>query len=300
MILPKKKPKLFVDMDGVLAEWKPITIPVQFPSDKITKVINDTLYADNYYKNLHPYKNVVEAIKTLINDNKMDVYILSCYLPQLAEYPTSNPLQDKRDWLDEEFGDLIPDSHRIFVKDGEPKVENIPFDLSEEDFLLDDYTKNLKIWINDAHHPKGIKLLNPYNDTAKSWKGPRISCTDTPDQIKVKIENIIFAKEKDLISTIYNFYTEEWKTRNDIKTYQKDFFSEMYASPDIPITFNEWCVNNGYLKSLQEFTNDVFYDEKEVHSLIAKYINPPGRDRLMTEYDDYKNELEKTEEYLYD
>lgn len=194
-----RKPALFVDMDGTLAEWRPINVPLQTPSYKIGDYINDVLYQKGYFKTLYPYKNMVSAIKQIIEEDCMDVYILSCVLPENEKYPNATPKDDKNKWLDEHFGERIPENHRIFVKDGEPKVDNIPFELQNGDILLDDYTHNLNSWINDA--PKGVKLnaikvINPVNDTKKSWQGERISILDSPEEIKNKIYECCKIKEK--------------------------------------------------------------------------------------------------------
>lgn len=185
-----ENPALFVDMDGTLAEWKTISLPVQIPVHKIMDYIQDTLYQEHYYWNLKPYANMVQAITDIIKEGKIDVYILSCFLPEHDAYPNSHPLKDKNDWLDAQFPGLIPQNHRIFVQDGEPKVENIPFPLRHEDVLLDDFTKNLDAWVNDTTQNvmlKGIKVLNGINDSHQSWKGARVSIFDVPGKIKQDI-----------------------------------------------------------------------------------------------------------------
>lgn len=61
------KQRLFVDMDGTLAEFKTV--------DTL-----ETLYEKDYFINLKPNENVLGAIKQLIAENDFDVYILSAYL----------------------------------------------------------------------------------------------------------------------------------------------------------------------------------------------------------------------------
>ncbi|MFQ9404087.1 MAG: hypothetical protein ACLR1Z_09985, partial [Eubacterium sp.] len=56
------KQRLFVDMDGTLAEFKPV--------DTL-----ETLYEKDYFLNLKPNENVLGAIKQLIAQNDIDVYI---------------------------------------------------------------------------------------------------------------------------------------------------------------------------------------------------------------------------------
>ena len=197
----KRKPILFVDMDGTLAEWRPIQIPLQVPSSKIQEYIHQNLYQKNYFNSLYPYKNMVKAIKQIIEDDKMDVYILSCFLPDHQDYPESSPLQDKKIWLKRQFGDLLNDDHCIFVPDGEPKIDHIPFPLQSGDILLDDYTHNLHAWIQGAPKGielKGIKAINPVNDTNGTFKGPRISILQSADQIQNFIYKVGDMKTMDI------------------------------------------------------------------------------------------------------
>ena len=74
--------RLFVDMDGTLAEFKTV--------DTL-----ETLYEKDYFINLKPNENVLGAIKQLIADNDIDVYILSAYLTD-SRYA----LEEKNAWLD--------------------------------------------------------------------------------------------------------------------------------------------------------------------------------------------------------
>lgn len=284
MKLEKQKPKLFVDMDGVLAEWKPASIPLQLPQNKIQKYLNDILYEEGYFLKLHPYKNVVEAIKQIIQQNEIDVYILSCVLPNNENYPNSNPLHDKNKWLDQQFGNLLPNSHRIFVPDGEPKAEHIPFVLSNQDYLLDDYSKNLIDWINHPSYPNGIKLLNPYNDTKQSWSGPRISCTDSPDLLINKIKNIIL-KEKivkkessSLIrNIIFEIYKQDWALRNNIYTninFMNQYYNDLQNSHSHYVSYDEWIRKNFKdYPSFPQFLHNEYLNSSFINNLLS-YYNP--------------------------
>ena len=64
-----EKKNLFIDMDGVLAEWR---------EDQTAK---DT-YRKGYFENLRPYSNVVDAVKQIISlYPDISVYILSAVYP---------------------------------------------------------------------------------------------------------------------------------------------------------------------------------------------------------------------------
>lgn len=162
------KRRLFVDMDGTLAEWKPTT---KF----------EELYEKNYFLDLAPYENVVEAVRKIVKEESdIEVFILSAYLTD-SDYA----LTEKQAWLDKYLPEIDQD-HRIFCtcQTKVNKKEYAPGGIQETDRLLDDYTINLKDWEPPA---VGIKLINGINDTHKSWIGERISRFESPDILKESI-----------------------------------------------------------------------------------------------------------------
>lgn len=199
------KPKLFVDLDGTLAEWKTIDIPTQVPRERIRQIINDTLYQEEYYYKLKPNTSLVEAVNKIIDEGIADVYILSCVLPENEDYPNAHPRQDKDRWVDRFFGDKIPKDHRLYVPDGEPKLDSLHqiygILVSENDLLLDDYTHNLQDWVShtdkNGQPLRGCKFLNGINDTHKSWQGKRVKNQD-------HFPNIYFDLIKKLLQTKKN------------------------------------------------------------------------------------------------
>ncbi len=146
--------RLCVDMDGTLAVFRPV--------DEM-----ETLYEEGYFLNLTPQENVVEAIKEIVRKHpEIEVNILSAYLTD-SKYA----LQEKNEWLDRYLPEVDRD-HRIFVPCGTDKKEGIREGIRSNDFLLDDYTKNLNEWQPPA---RGIKLLNGINHTRGSWPHDRLS-----------------------------------------------------------------------------------------------------------------------------
>ena len=140
------KTRLFVDMDGTLAEFRIV--------DTL-----ETLYEEGYFFNLKPHENVVEAVNQIVTENDdIEVFTLSAYLSD-SDYA----IGEKNVWIDR-YLPGIDKTHRIFVPCGTDKAGAI--DLREDDFLLDDYTLNLNAWEPPA---RGIKLVNAINDTHKSW-----------------------------------------------------------------------------------------------------------------------------------
>lgn len=158
------KQRIFVDMDGVLAKFNPIA-----------KV--EDLYTQGYFAKLPPQQNVVNAIKTLITDNKLDVYILSAALD--SPYAKN----EKNLWLNKYLPE-INEIHRVFTEYGQPKENFIIGGIKNTDILLDDYTVNLNGWCPPG---QGIKCLNGINGTHGTWQGAKISASDTPQQIVEQI-----------------------------------------------------------------------------------------------------------------
>lgn len=149
----KYEKRLFVDMDGTLAVFTPV--------DEL-----ETLYEQGYFLNLQPHENVVAAIKEIITKHpEIEVSILSAYLSD-SKYA----LAEKNQWLDKYLPE-IDSKHRVFVPCGTDKKEGIPNKIRKDDFLLDDYTKNLNDWQPPA---RGIKLLNGINHTRGTWPHDRI------------------------------------------------------------------------------------------------------------------------------
>lgn len=151
--MKQEKQRLFVDMDGTLAVFKQV--------DEL-----ETLYEKGYFLNLAPQRNVLAAIKELaVNHPEIEVNILSAYLTD-SQYA----LQEKNEWLDRFLPEIDRD-HRVFVPCGTDKKEGIRDGIRRNDFLLDDYTKNLNEWQPPA---RGIKLLNGINHSRGTWQADRL------------------------------------------------------------------------------------------------------------------------------
>lgn len=150
--------RLFVDMDGTLAEFHHV--------DTL-----ETLYEKGYFLNLEPHQNVVDAVKQIFqNEPHISVYVLSAVL---ADSATAR--DEKNLWLDKYLPE-IDAAHRLFPPCGVDKasylIANYGIRIDKEDVLLDDYTKNLINW--EMIGGRGLKLLNGINDTRGTWHGSRI------------------------------------------------------------------------------------------------------------------------------
>lgn len=167
--------RLFVDMDGTLAEFKQIDTLEQ-------------LYEKGYFENLQPQMAVVNAVKTIIREcPDIEVNILSAVLSDSAY-----ALQEKNNWLDRYLPELDA-AHRLFPPCGTDKKEVIKGGITPDDFLLDDYTLNLNAWEPPAC---GIKLLNGMNHTRGTWQKAMVEGQQSSDSLAEDIVNIIRQTDK--------------------------------------------------------------------------------------------------------
>lgn len=161
--------RLFIDMDGTLAEFQPLA--------KI-----EDLLEKGYFFHLSPMQPVVSAVRELISEGNIEVYTLSAVLKD-------NPyaLTEKKQWLKAYLPEL-PEKQQLFCECGQSKREFIRdrIGAGEFDYLLDDYTKNLLEWGQG-----GIKLLNGINHTKGTWQGNRIRANRSEGEIAANIRAIV-------------------------------------------------------------------------------------------------------------
>ncbi len=165
------KRRIFVDMDGTLAKWHNVES-------------EEVLLEKGYYENLEPNKNLANAIKEFIKNGE-DIYILSSFLSN-----SNFALDEKKKWLEKYLPELSTEK-QIFVKYGDSKTSYIPGGISKNDYLIDDYTKNLIPWKEAGGI--GIKFLNGINNTKGTWKGAVIK---NDENIKQDLEYILDYPEK--------------------------------------------------------------------------------------------------------
>lgn len=163
------KQRLFVDMDGTLAVFRPV--------DHL-----EALYEEGYFYNLPPQMEVVEAVRMLAKSGNYEVYIMSSVLSD-----SHFALAEKNLWLDRYLPE-IDVGHRIFPPCGENKLEYVPDGVRESDCLLDDYSKNLHEWEPPA---KGIKLMNGINGTRGTWAGEKVQHDVLPEQMAARLMMIM-------------------------------------------------------------------------------------------------------------
>lgn len=150
-------PRYFFDMDGVLYKF----------DNTITSL--DVLYEENYFYNLPQQKLAAHCMHKMLEQHPHQVYVLSHYLDSPFAY------KEKTMCLHEQFPEL-EDCNIILVPYNEKKIDYVPQRLKNNDFLIDDYNKNLIEWKEEGGH--AVKFVNPINDVNKTWNGERIYYDD--------------------------------------------------------------------------------------------------------------------------
>ncbi len=135
--------RIFVDMDGTIAEYRPDT--------------GERYMDTGYFKDLKPYESMVQAIKQLSRQG-YEVNVLTTVYSIEA-------IREKEEWLNRYLPEL-PEEQRIYSPPDFPKTKYIPGGVRKDDVLIDDHTPNLLVWPG-----RGIKALNPLNHRYGVWKG---------------------------------------------------------------------------------------------------------------------------------
>lgn len=170
----REKRRLFVDMDGTLAVFHPV--------DTL-----ETLYEPGYFSGLEPQGNVLDAVRLLLDNDDLEVYVLSAVLSD-SKYAQT----EKNEWLDRYLPE-IDQEHRIFLPCGADKKDYVPSGIDPEDVLLDDYTVNLMEWDPPSH---AIKLLNGINGTHGTWQSDRVSIERSARSLALAIEGNMFSAQR--------------------------------------------------------------------------------------------------------
>ena len=159
------KKRLYVDMDGVLAQFNP-------------DATLEELHRPGYYGNLKPMDNVVQAVNMIAEkENDIEVYILSKVLkPEHIK-------KEKSRWLDK-YLPSIPKENRVFCDYGISKAEVVK--AGKEDVLLDDFSPNLHEW-----RGRGIKLFNGINGNHGTWHGYGVYSNTYPEMLAKQIKTLV-------------------------------------------------------------------------------------------------------------
>lgn len=174
--------KIYIDMDGTLFRFH----------DTAHEYI-EKMWEPGFYRDLQPFQNMVEGIRLFISRNPdAEIYILSAVLP------TDPPFieQEKRESLRKHLPE-IPEDHMLFVPAGADKSAYIEPGLAENDYLIDDYNRNLREWAAAGGH--SIKFVNDINnkglgayggEAGNIWKGASIRYDQNPLDLCMDMEAI--------------------------------------------------------------------------------------------------------------
>ena len=233
--------RIFIDMDGTLAKWK--------------NVLNaDELYEQGYYLNLEPNLKLIEEIKSLIWKGE-DIYILSSFLDG-SKYA----LDEKNKWLDKYLPEL-DNERRIFVKYGDNKSDYIKSGISNSDYLLDDYTKNLIDW--KVAGGTGIKYLNGINHTKGTWKGLILDGNNDDYSLNRLLNN--YYNEKDVFNKNY------LELNRKLEQYYSEIGKEDFNVDEFQNLRNETILTREKLLSDYDIEIENIWQDKNSGDLAVHY-----------------------------
>lgn len=240
--------RLFVDMDGTLAEFHPVDTM-------------ETLYEQGYFAQLAPHENVVNGIKTFMKENpETEVFILSSVLTDSPYAQT-----EKNEWLDRYLSEIGMEN-RIFVPCGSAKNEFVPGGVRENDVLLDDYSKNLHEWPGQA-----LKLMNGINGTKGSFQGKKISAEMPAAEFAGKLASFCEGKESSL---------QEEADKADIENLSYEDKFKIIIETEFPETKGNKELQESLYSHFMDSTQTGFFDEeirKEFQDMIGAYDKEQNR-----------------------
>ena len=151
---------IFIDMDGTIARFYEHANCLE------------AMYEPGFFLHLNEYEQMIILIKELLNNPNIRIIFLSAV-------PSINPvgIEEKRQWLTKKFPNTEKYETIFCATPANKATEATNFlkrELSKNDYLLDDYSFNLRGW--EAAGGTGIKCVNEVQDLpdANSWQGPRV------------------------------------------------------------------------------------------------------------------------------
>ncbi len=144
--------RLFIDLDGTLSRF--------YEQAKCIERMREP----HFFEHLAPYENAIQAIKNMKKDriDDFDIFILSAI-------SNNSEAKEKTGWVHRYLDKTVP---VLFCRAGESKTDYVrrmdgSETLSTDDYLLDDYSRNLLDWQAKGGTP--IKFRNELN--GRGWNG---------------------------------------------------------------------------------------------------------------------------------
>ncbi len=173
--------RLFLDMDGTLAKFH--------DEDRYL----ERMFEKDFFKELKPFQNLVDGVKLFSESYpEAEIFIISAYVEGEPPYCQ----QEKHEWISKHLPE-IDISHRIFTPMGCDKSEFIPGGIGKNDFLLDDYNKNLEQF--QTAGGSSIKCKNNINHKGligPLWQGGILDNAKPPDAIADNLSKLMELPQK--------------------------------------------------------------------------------------------------------
>lgn len=189
------KINIFIDMDGVLAEYKN-SQPYEY-------------YEKGYFLNLLPFQDNIDFVNELIKHYfNYNIHILTHLTWYHKDFSYSEDItslyceKEKLEWLQKYLPNLkVGNIH--FVPSHISKIDYVKKNdiVNQEDVnvLIDDYSKNILEWERSRNFI-GIKMINNINDTNKKWSNQNKPFMFYNSDVKIKLGLL-----NSIISSVYSF-----------------------------------------------------------------------------------------------
>ena len=177
--------RLFIDMDGTLARFH----------DEVQYL--ERMFEKDFFLELKPFEKMVEALRLFVADNPgIPVFILSACVVGAPPYCR----KEKQEWCDKHLPFIKPEN-TLFVPMNKNKADFIPGGITHNDYLYDDYNKNLEQWQQSGG--QAIKCKNNINHLGKYgklWEGKLIDNQCSPFFISAMLKEYVMFTRTDTMS----------------------------------------------------------------------------------------------------